>query len=110
MGGLVLLGSSIPGWCWSLQLKRLVEHCRGSGQGSLGSEDLGPRECLCGQAGALVGELSALVKLLEMLEVAFQRCGRPAVPSFRSLCRAQAELGEGQKLRGKGYVGLLGLG
>lgn len=82
MGGLVLLGSSIPGWCWSLQLKRLVEHCWGSGQGSLGSEDLDTWGH--GHVGALAGELSALVKLLEVLKVAFQRCWWPAVTSFRS--------------------------
>lgn len=112
----MLLGSSIPGWCSSLQLKKLVEHCRGSGQGILGTEDLGTGGCLCGHAGALVGELSALVKLLEMLEVAFQRCGGPAVPSFRSHGCWGAYTGHGrswgggQKLRGSGYVGPLGLG
>ena len=67
-------------------------------------------------AGALVGELGALVKLLEKLEVAFQRCRGPAVHSFRShgCWGAYTEHGQSwggsQKLRGKVYVELLGLG
>lgn len=40
----VLLGFSIPEWCWSFQLKRLVEHCWVSGQENLGGEDPGPRD------------------------------------------------------------------
>lgn len=107
----MLLGSSIPGWCWGLQLKRLPEHCWGSGQGSLGSEDLGAVwTCRCHSQeaqciGGAVGDA----------EVAFQRCEEPAVPSFQvpwmfgCLHRAWAELGGGQKLRGKGCMGTLGL-
>lgn len=96
MCGLVLLSNSIPARCWSLELKRLVEHCWGSGQGSLGTEDLGTGGYLCGHASALVGEPCALVKLLEMLKVAFQRRGGPAVPSFRSRVCWGAYTGYGQ--------------
>lgn len=80
-----------------------MERCRGSGQGS---ENLGMRGCLCGHAGALAREFGALMKLLEMLQEAFQRGGAPVLPSFRSYggdgapTQGTGREAEGQRVRG----------